>query len=80
MNLPYSSDIVEAMATARAIYVAQEISLNSFILEGDSEAVIKCLRSDDDSFSPFGHILAAAKATTETNGCISFSQIGRAHV
>ena len=77
VNLPYSSDIVEAMATARAIYVAQEISLNSFILEGDSEAVIKCLRSDDDSFYPFSHILAAAKATTETNCCISFSHILR---
>ena len=77
VNLPYSSDIVEAMAAARAIYFAQEIGLNSFILEGDSEAVIKCLRSDDDSFSPFGHILAAAKATTETNCCISFSHIRR---
>ena len=66
MNLPYSSDIVEAMVAARAIHFAQEIGLNSFILEGDSETMIKCLRSDDDSFSPFGHILAAAKATTET--------------
>ena len=64
VNLPYSADIVEAMAVARAIYFAQEIGLNSFILEGDSEAVIKFLRSDDDSFSPFGHILVAAKATT----------------
>ena len=64
VNLPYSSDIVEAMAATRAIYFAQEIGLNSFILEGDSEAVIKFLRSDDDSFSPFGHILVAAKATT----------------
>ena len=72
VNLPYSSDIVEAMAAARAIYFAQEIGLNSFILEGDFEAVIKCLRSDDDSFSPFGHTLAAAKATTETYCCISF--------
>ena len=77
MNLPYSSDIVEAMAATRAIYFAQEIGLNSFILEGDSKAVIKCLRSDDDSFSPFGHILAVAKATIETSCCISFSHIRR---
>ena len=77
VNLPYSSDIVEAMAAARAIHFAQEIGLNSFILEGDSETMIKCLRSDDDSFSPFGHILAAAKATTETNCCISFPHIRR---
>ena len=77
VNLPYSSDIVEAMAATRAIYFAQEIGLNSFILEGDSKVVIKCLRSDDDSFSLFGHILAAAKATTETSCCISFSHICR---
>ena len=77
VNLPYSSDIVEAMAATRAIYFAQEIGLNSFILEGDSEAMIKCLRSDDDSFSLFGHILAVAKATTETSCCISFSHIRR---
>ena len=50
VNLPYSSDIVEAMAASRAIYFSQEIGLNSFILEGDFEAMIKCLRSDDDSF------------------------------
>ena len=64
VNLPYSSDIVEAMAASRAIYFSQEIGLNSFILEGDSEVVIKCLKSDDNSFSPFGYILAVAKATT----------------
>ncbi|KAK9983798.1 hypothetical protein SO802_033323 [Lithocarpus litseifolius] len=73
-NLPY---IVEVMAAARAIYFAQEIGLNSFIFEGNSEAVIKCLRSDYDSFFPFGHILAAAKATTEPRCCISFSHICR---
>ena len=77
VNLPYSSDIVEAMAAARAIYFAQEIGLTSFILEGNSEGVIRCLRSDDDSFSPYGHILAVAKATTETSCCISFSHIRR---
>ena len=32
VNLPYSSDIVEAMAASRAIYFSQEIDLNSFIL------------------------------------------------
>ena len=77
LNLPYSSDIVEAMAASRAIYFDQEIGLNSFILEGDSKAIIKCLRSDDDSFSPFGHILVAVKATTKTSYCISFSHIRR---
>lgn len=75
VNLPYSSNIVEAMVAARAIYFTQELALTSFILEGDSGIVIKSLRSDDNSFSPFGHILAAAKAATETSCCISFFHI-----
>lgn len=75
VNLPYSSDIVEAMVAARAIYFAQELGLTSFILEGDSGIVIKSLRSDDNSFSPFSHILTAAKAATETSCCISFFHI-----
>ena len=37
---------------------------SSFILEGDFELVIKILKSEEDSFSPFDHILASVKATT----------------
>ena len=65
--LPFSSDIVEALATARAISFALELGLSSFTLESDSEIVIKTFISDDDSFSPFGHILAVTKATIETS-------------
>lgn len=55
---PYSSDIVKAMAAARAISFAHELGFTSYIIEGDSETVIKALQADDDSLSPFGHILA----------------------
>ena len=41
-------------------------------MEGDFELVIKALKCNEDSLSPFGHILALAKATTDVN-CISFS-------
>ena len=53
-----SSDIVEAMAAARAISFAHELGFTSYIIEGDSETVIKALQANDDSLSPFGHILA----------------------
>ena len=59
--LSFSSNIVETLAIARAI----------------SEIVIKTLISNDDSFSPFGNILVATKATVETNYCISFSHVRR---
>ncbi|KAK9995520.1 hypothetical protein SO802_020206 [Lithocarpus litseifolius] len=71
-----SSDMVEALAAARAISFALEIGCSPFILEGDSELVIRTLCSEDRSLAPFGHILESAKALTEAN-CISFSHIRR---
>ena len=56
VNLLFSSNMVEAQATARAMSFALEIGYSSFILEGDSESVIKTLNSKGESFSPFGHI------------------------
>ena len=51
--LPFSSDIVKALAATRAISFAQELGLTYFILEGDSFIVINSLISDANSFSPF---------------------------
>lgn len=66
--------MVEALAMARAISLALEIGCLSFFIEGDSERVINTLSCNEDSFSPFGHILASAKALTELS-CISFFHI-----
>ena len=71
--LPFSPDIVEAMAAATAISSAQELGIRPFILEGDSEAVIKTFMAAEDSLSSFGHIISLAKSTLVTNECISFS-------
>ena len=75
--LPFSPDIVEAMAAARAISSAQELGIRPFILEGDSEAVIKTFMAAEDSLSSFGHIISLAKSTLVTNECISFSHTYR---
>ena len=56
--LPFSPEIVEAMAAARAISFAQGLGFTSFVLEGDSVNVIKAMQSDDESLSPYGHILS----------------------
>ena len=74
--MPFSSDLVEALAAVRAISFAHELSFSNFILEGDSELVIKALKSNDESLSSFGHILASAKSITDVN-YISFSQTSR---
>ena len=75
--LPFSPDIVEAMAAARAISSAQELGIRPFILEGDSEAVIKTFMAAEDSLSSFGHIISLAKSTLVTNECICFSHTYR---
>ena len=40
IQLPCSSNLVEAIATARAISFAHDLSLSNYILEGDSDMVI----------------------------------------
>ena len=66
VDLPFSSDMVEAQAAARAMAFTEEIGCPPFILEGDSEAVIKTLNSEEERLSPSGQILSAAKNMTET--------------
>ena len=76
IQLPFSSDLVEAIAVAQAITFARELSLSEYILEGDSNMVINALKRNDDSLSSFGHILASAKSLTDIN-CITFSHTRR---
>ena len=75
--LPFSSDVMEAMAATRAMTFAQDLGIAEFILEGDSEIVINTLRSMEVSLSPFGHLLESAKSTLVTSKCIAFSHIRR---
>ena len=76
IQLPYSSNLVEAMAAARAIYFAVELGFSSYVLEGDSKLIIKALKNEEYSLAPFGHILAATKTSIDVS-CISFSHIRR---
>ena len=75
--LPFAPEIVEAMAVARAIGFAQEISIRPYILEGDAEVAINTFKSDEESLSSFGHIISLTKSTLVTNSCISFSHVRR---
>ena len=75
--LPFSPDIVEAMAAARALVFAQELGIDAFVLEGDSEVVINTLRSKEASFSSFGHLLESAKSMLVSSICLNFSYVCR---
>ena len=75
-SLPFSLDMTEALAAARAISFAQGLGFTSFILEGDSANIIKTLKSEEASLSSFGHILSSAKSMM-ADGNIRFSHVGR---
>ena len=75
--LPFSSDIMEAMAATRAMTFAQEPGIAEFMLNGDSKIVINTLRSMEVSLSPFGHLLESTKSTLVTSKCIAFSYVRR---
>ena len=75
-HLPFSLEIVEVMAAARAISFAQALGFTSFILEGDSVNVIKSMQSNDESLSPYGHILSSAKSMVVTGSNIKYSHVG----
>ena len=74
-SLPFSPEIVEAMATARAISFVQDLGFTSFILEGDSVNVINTLNSDEKSLSNYGHILSSTKSMLVASSCVSFSHV-----
>ena len=77
IKLPSCSDEVEALAAVRAIILAMDLNLPSFIVEGDSEVVISALRSEEDSFSSFGHLISSIKHFLVSCNCVSFSHTRR---
>ena len=61
----------------RAISFALELHLPSIIVEGDSELIISALRSKEESFTSFGHLISSIKQSLGIFSCISFSHTHR---
>ncbi|KAL0017215.1 hypothetical protein SO802_004284 [Lithocarpus litseifolius] len=61
IKVPSSSDEVEVLAAVRAITLAMDLNLPSFIVKGDSEVVISALRKEEESFSSFGQLISSIK-------------------
>ena len=77
IKLPSSSYEVEALAAVRAISFALELHLPSVIVEGDSELIILALRSEEESFTSFDHLIFSIKQSLGIFSCISFSHTHR---
>ena len=73
IKLPSSSDEVETLAAVRAVTLAMDLNLPSFIVERDSEVVISALRKEEESFSSFGHLISSIKHYLHSCSSISFS-------
>ncbi|KAL0008796.1 hypothetical protein SO802_010298 [Lithocarpus litseifolius] len=74
--LPSIED-VEALAAVRAMSFAAELGVSSTIIEGDSEVVIKALKSEEESLSTYGHLIAAARQFTDGFSSLSFTHTRR---
>lgn len=59
--LPTLVEMVEVLATRKAICFAQELNFAQVVCEGDSEIIIKALNSNNFSSSSFRHILQDIK-------------------
>ena len=70
-NVPLlpSSDDVEALAAARAINFAAELGFSSVIIE----AIIKALKSNEESLATYGHMISAVRPAIDAFRNISFS-------
>ena len=77
IKLPSSSDEVEALVAVRAITLAVDLNLPSFIVEGDSNVVISALRKEEESFSSFGHLICSIKHYLAFCNSFSFSHTCR---
>ena len=52
---------IEALAAVKALIFAKYIGLSSLILEGDTELIINALKSEEASFSAYGHLIEESK-------------------
>lgn len=55
-------EMVEVLATRRALIFAKELGFDRVILEGDSKIAVRAMNSEDYSGAPFGHIISDIKA------------------
>ena len=68
---PGSSVLMEALALRRALILALEMGFHSVVMEGDSEIVVKAVRSPDSSLTTYGHIVADVQClAAQTQVCV----------
>ena len=77
ISLPSLVDEVETLAAIRTLNFALEMGFSSIILKGDFERVINSWRSEETSFSSFGHLLEDVKVLAESFASFIVSHVKR---
>ncbi|XP_065629932.1 uncharacterized protein LOC136067675 [Quercus suber] len=75
--LPPSIMEVEALAAIRVVSFEVELGVSSIIIEGEFEVVIKAMRSEEESLSTYGHLIAAARQIMDSFSSLSFTHTHR---
>ena len=73
----YSECEIETMAATTALSFTSDIDIKRAILKGDSLAVIKALREDASSLSPFGLLIDDVKSLANSFDELSYSHTKR---
>ena len=56
---------------------AAELGVSSIIIEGDSEEIIIAMRSEEESLSTYGHLIAAVRQIMDGFSSLSFTHTRR---
>ena len=70
----YSAMVVEALAAATALALAEDLGMTRVILEGDSLVIINALREEEQILSPIGLLLEDVRMLS-----ISFQKLLYSH-
>ena len=77
IEMPPTVEVLEAMATRRAMIFMEELGLRHAIFEGDSELVVKALVGLCPNRSSIGHIIKDCKSLKGLFQTCSFSHVRR---
>ncbi|XP_030941619.1 uncharacterized protein LOC115966542 [Quercus lobata] len=76
VRLPSSADVVEALATRRAICFAQELSLHNVVIEGYSLKIIQAITDTRPMQTLYGHIIDEIRLLSSSFIC-NFLHVNR---
>ena len=75
--MPSSVEVLEMLATRRAVIFANELGFKDVCFEGDVEGVVRSVREDDSSNALMGHLVKDFKSIASLFQTHSISHVRR---